>query len=81
MVEAKAKHRVNITRQVSGRLLPGEMLLYYKQKPIGRIHLGKSCGMEVEEGFEVDGHDIYLVSKMEEPQEDSYTRNCDLGWC
>lgn len=78
---ALAKKRINITHKVSGRLKQGEMLLYYNKKPIGRIDLINRTGVEVTEGFEVDGHNIYVVSNAEDRQYDSYTQGCDLGWC
>lgn len=77
--DSKSTYRINITRKVIGRLRDGEILLYYHNKPIGRIALSGE-NIEMAEGFEAENYHIYVLGRFDD-REDFYADSCDMGWC
>ncbi|MCS1351963.1 YusG family protein [Mechercharimyces sp. CAU 1602] len=69
---------INITKNITGKISGGTMVLYHNDHPIGKIDL-QSKEMSLEEGYEAQGADIYsLQSTVEQEQ---YAEDCDMGWC
>ncbi|GGE29638.1 hypothetical protein GCM10011571_34740 [Marinithermofilum abyssi] len=75
------KRYQNITNRIIGSIEDGKVLLFYNKEVIGFINLDDATITHTDR-YVVHDHQIYqVVQDGETLIVDSYTRDCDLGWC
>lgn len=79
MSEEQKQYRVNITRNVTGKMEGGEMVLYHYRSPIGKINM-QSKEVEMYDGYTMEDSHFFAVGDSRVFQ-NHYAHSCDMGWC
>lgn len=78
--EEAQKHKINITRRVTGKMEEGNIVFYHQNQPIGKMSLSGDGGLEMNDGYIIENNSIYSYHELPTHPE-SYAHNCDMGWC